>query len=175
MKGLDPRQSDCRSDAVRPLHSAAYAIDQLADGMTGPVRFIRALSCAAAVLLAGNAQAAENDRGTERGPERGPDRQVQEEIQFLLLRVEHSGCEFYRNGTWHPGPEARAHLTRKFQAVDAKGLIRTTDDFIRRVAAESSLSGTPYRVRCGPAESVSSEDWFRQELARHRKLSRPGS
>ena len=101
-------------------------------------------------------------------------RLMRSEIQFLLLKVEQSGCEFYRNGTWHPGPEARAHLTRKYQAVDAKGLIRTTDDFIRRVAAESSLSGTPYRVRCGPAEPVSSEDWFRQELARYRKLGRPG-
>jgi hypothetical protein len=143
--------------------------------MTGPVRFIRALSWAAAVLLAGNAQAAGTDRGTERGTERSPDRQVQEEIQFLLLKVEQSGCEFYRNGNWHPGPEARAHLTRKYQAVDAKGLIHTTDDFIRRVATDSSLSGTPYRVRCGSAEPVSSEAWFRQELARYRNPGRPGS
>ncbi len=99
---------------------------------------------------------------------------MQDEIQFLLQAMEHSGCEFYRNGSWHPGPEARAHLTRKYQAVDAKGLIRTTDDFIRRVAAESSLSGMPYRVRCVPAEPMSSEAWFRQELARFRKQGRLG-
>jgi hypothetical protein len=138
--------------------------------MTGPVRFVCALSLAAAALLSGDALAA----GTERGSERDPDRQVQDEIHFLLQRVEHSGCEFYRNGNWHPGPEARAHLTRKYQAVDAKGLIRTTDDFIRRIAAESSLSGTPYQVRCGPTEPVSSEAWFRQELARYPKMGRPG-
>jgi hypothetical protein len=88
--------------------------------------------------------------------------------------MEHSGCEFYRNGSWHPGADARAHLTRKYEAVDAQGLILTTDDFIRRVAAESSLSGTPYRVRCVPAEPMSSETWFRQELARYRKRDRPG-
>jgi Family of unknown function (DUF5329) len=129
--------------------------------MTGPVRFVRALSLAAGVLLSGHALAA--------GSARGPDQQTQDEIQYLLQKVEHSGCEFYRNGNWHPGPEARAHLARKYQAVEARGLIRTTDDFVRKVGAESSLSGTPYRVRCGKAEPVSSEAWFRQELARYRQ------
>src|SRR5512134_3489930 len=132
--------------------------------MTGPVPFVRALSFAAAFLLPGQALAA--------GPVKGPDQQTQDEIQYLLQKVEHSGCEFYRNGTWHPGPEARAHLARKYQAVDAKGLIRTTDDFVRRVASESSLSATQYRVRCGKTEPVSSETWFRQELARYRQRGR---
>ena len=30
-----------------------------------------------------------------------PSAQVQEEVNFLLAYVEQSGCEFYRNGTWH--------------------------------------------------------------------------
>ena len=125
-------------------------------------RFVRAVSLAASLLLAVDALAA------------GSDRQTQDEIQFLLQTIEHSGCEFFRNGSWHPGPEARAHLTRKYEAVDAKGLIRTTYDFIRLVAAESSLSGTPYRVRCAPAEPMPSEAWFRLELTRYRKTNGPG-
>ena len=134
--------------------------------MTVTVLFVRALSLAAAFLLPGHAMVA--------GSVSGPDQQTQDEIQYLLQKVEHSGCEFYRNGSWHPGPEARAHLARKYQAVDAKGLIRTTDDFVRRVASESSLSATPYRVRCGKTEPVSSETWFRQELARYRQRGGPG-
>jgi hypothetical protein len=125
-------------------------------------RFVRVLAVFAALFLTGGAPAA------------GSDQRTQDEIQFLLQAMENSGCEFYRNGSWHPGPAARAHLTRKYQTVDAKGLIRTADDFIQRVAAESSLSGTPYRVRCAPAEPMSSEAWFRRELARYRGQGRPG-
>jgi hypothetical protein len=123
---------------------------------------VLALGAFASLLLSGSAAAA------------GSDRRMHDEIQYLLLSVERSGCEFYRNGSWHPGPEARAHLTRKYEATDAKGLILTTDDFIRRVATESSLSGTPYRVRCLPAEPMASEAWFRRELARYRDEHRPG-
>lgn len=131
-------------------------------GQNGPGRFVRVLLVFAVLLLPGGATAA------------GSDQRTQDEIQFLLQSIEHSGCEFYRNGSWHSGPEARAHLTRKYEAAHARGLVLTTDDFIRRVAAESSLSGTPYQVRCPPAEPMSSEVWFRRELARYRATHRPG-
>jgi hypothetical protein len=63
---------------------------------------VLALGAFASLLLSGSAAAA------------GSDRRMHDEIQYLLLSVERSGCEFYRNGSWHPGPEARAHLTRKY-------------------------------------------------------------
>ena len=37
---------------------------------------------------------------------------AQTEINYLLDFVEHSGCQFYRNGTWYDSKKARAHCSR---------------------------------------------------------------
>ncbi len=90
------------------------------------------------------------------------------EITHLLDYLEHSGCEFSRNGTWYPTPEARTHLEKKYAYLADKDMIATAEDFIDRGATESSMSGKPYAVRCAGSEAIPSRQWLREELDRYR-------
>src|SRR5689334_3753235 len=74
--------------------------------------------------------------------------EVRAEIDTLLSRLEQSGCEFYRNGSWYAATEAKTHLQRKLKAAGAAG---STEQFIDALASKSSMSGKPYLVRCGDA------------------------
>ncbi|MDP3859455.1 MAG: DUF5329 family protein [Stagnimonas sp.] len=89
------------------------------------------------------------------------------EVAQLLSQLASSGCEFQRNGEWHDGPAARAHLERKYAYLLKKNLVASTEDFIERGASRSSASGQPYQVRCG-AETSASGAWLRAALARLR-------
>jgi hypothetical protein len=93
---------------------------------------------------------------------------VQIEVNFLLGYIEGSGCEFYRNGTWHDSRTAQAHLRDKYKWLVARNLINTTEDFIERAATESSFNGLPYAVRCNGGATLPSNQWLRDELARFR-------
>ena len=97
-----------------------------------------------------------------------PPTSVQIEVNFLLGYLEGSGCEFYRNGTWHDSKAAQAHLRDKYKYLVASNLVNTTEQFIERAATESSLSGQPYEVRCNGGATVTSSQWLRDELARFR-------
>ena len=76
------------------------------------------------------------------------------EIDQLFAALQGSGCEFSRNGSWYDAQKATEHLHRKYDYLLKKGLVTTTESFIERAASESSLSGKPYHVRCGGAQSV---------------------
>jgi hypothetical protein len=93
---------------------------------------------------------------------------VQIEVNFLLGYIEGSGCEFYRNGTWHDSKTAQAHLRDKYKYFVARNRINTTEDFIEMAATESSFSGQLYEVRCNGGAPVTSNQWLRNELARFR-------
>lgn len=82
------------------------------------------------------------------------------EIEGLFAALENSGCEFERNGAWHGAGEASAHLRRKYDYLLRKDLVTSTESFIELAATKSSLSGKPYRVRCGDADPIASKDWF---------------
>jgi Family of unknown function (DUF5329) len=97
---------------------------------------------------------------------------VQVEVEFLLGYVEGSECEFYRNGTWHDPKAAQAHLRDKYRYLAARNLINTTEDFIEKVATQSSLSGQPYKVRCRSGATVTANQWLRAELARFREFNK---
>src|SRR5450756_883370 len=97
-----------------------------------------------------------------------PPANVQMEVNFLLSDVEASGCEFYRNGTWHDSKAAQAHLRDKYKYLVAMNLVNTTEQFIERAATESSITGQPYQVRCNGGATVTSSQWLRDELARFR-------
>ncbi|HWY26248.1 MAG TPA: DUF5329 domain-containing protein [Nevskia sp.] len=90
------------------------------------------------------------------------------EVGFLLGYIDGSGCEFYRNGTWHDSKAAQQHLRDKYDYLAARNLIDTTEDFIDKAATKSSLSGQAYVVRCNGAAPVSSGKWLRDELVRLR-------
>jgi hypothetical protein len=102
----------------------------------------------------------------------GPARGVQIEVDFLLGFVEESGCDFYRNGTWHTPAAARAHLRQKYDFLAARDMIQTTEDFIEKAASKSSLSGDPYQVKCKSGAATNSGPWLRGELERFRAFNK---
>jgi len=102
----------------------------------------------------------------------GPTSATRIEITHLLAHLEHSGCEFERNGSWHGGKKAAAHLQKKYAYLLNKELVPTADAFIDRAASKSSVSGKPYRVRCADQRIVESRSWFTSELASWRKSHR---
>lgn len=100
---------------------------------------------------------------------REPSAATRKEIAHLFQSLGQSGCQFYRNGSWHDASSAAAHLQKKYVYLLAKQLVPTTEAFIERAASTSSLSGKRYRVRCAQQSDVDSRAWFTAELARWRK------
>lgn len=99
-----------------------------------------------------------------------PPTKVQIEVNFLLGYLEGSGCEFYRNGSWHDSNAAQEHLRDKYNYLVAKDQVNSTEAFIDSAATQSSLSGEAYAVKCAGAATMSSNQWLRDELARFRKF-----
>jgi len=93
---------------------------------------------------------------------------AQREVNYLLGFIAASGCEFYRNGSWHDSKSAQAHLRSKYEMLAAGKRINTAEDFIELVATKSSLSGLPYQVRCGGGDAVTTNQWLRDLLAHYR-------
>lgn len=90
------------------------------------------------------------------------------EIDHLLLALQESGCEFERNGSWHSAADARKHLQRKRDYLEKRKPIVDTESFIAQAATKSSMSGKPYRVRCGAAAAEPSRTWLMRELESYR-------
>ncbi len=96
-----------------------------------------------------------------------PPPEVVAEIDHLLAFVEGSECLFLRNGDVHEPADAAKHIRRKYDHFKKK--IDTTDEFIRRSATGSLMSGRPYKVECPPGSEVQlTAEWLRAELARYR-------
>jgi hypothetical protein len=123
--------------------------------------FPKALLCVAIILVSlGTAAAQDLDaRGAQ-------------EIDHLLRFIEASDCRFQRNGSWYGGAEAAAHLERKYRYTRDKGLIRQAEDFIVRVATQSSLSGRNYQVQCNGATAIDHAAWLSRELKAFRSQTR---
>ncbi|GAC1459024.1 MAG: hypothetical protein PVSMB6_18450 [Steroidobacteraceae bacterium] len=90
--------------------------------------------------------------------------EAQAEINYLLQYVKTSGCEFYRNGSWFDAGRAQAHLRQKYELAKGAG-INSAEDFIEQTATKSSLSGQPYKVRCGGGEPITANQWLHAALA----------
>jgi hypothetical protein len=86
------------------------------------------------------------------------------EIDVLMSRLEASGCEFNRNGTWHRAPDVKSHLLRKLKYFEDRGAVQTTEQFIELAASSSSTTGEPYLVKCGSNAAVQSGAWLRSQL-----------
>ncbi|CAI8978181.1 DUF5329 domain-containing protein [Pseudomonas sp. IT-347P] len=95
--------------------------------------------------------------------------QTAQEIKALLDFVEHSPCQFVRNGLEYPGPRARAHLQQKLDYLEGKNRVHSAEDFIDLAATESSLSGRAYEVRCQQSVEPAGT-WLKRELRRQRQL-----
>jgi hypothetical protein len=99
----------------------------------------------------------------------GPSTAARAEIQQLLAFVANSDCQFSRNGTWYPAPEASAHLAKKERYLEDRGQVASPEDFIAKAATKSSMTGRPYMVRCGSEPAIASEEWLMAELRRFRQ------
>ena len=86
------------------------------------------------------------------------------EVDALLTRLQSSGCEFNRNGSWYAGAEARSHLLKKLEYLEGKDMVGTAEQFIERGASTSSMSGKAYLVRCPGKAPVESATWLKAEL-----------
>lgn len=95
------------------------------------------------------------------------------EIDALLNRLGASGCEFNRNGSWYSSPDAKAHLTKKFNYLLEKKKLDGTEQFIKLAASSSSMSGKDYLVRCAGAQPVASQSWLLAELRTIRSTPAP--
>lgn len=94
---------------------------------------------------------------------------VRAEIDALLGKLQSSGCQFNRNGSWYSGAEAKSHLLRKLEYFEDKGTVKNTEQFIELAASKSSSSGKAYQVKCGSEGAVDSKQWLTNELAALRK------
>lgn len=88
-----------------------------------------------------------------------------DEIAYLIDFIRHSSCTFVRNGSEYDGGEAADHIQAKYDHF--KDEIKSVDDFIRRAASKSMLSGKPYEVRCA-GKTIPAADWIRAEDANYR-------
>jgi hypothetical protein len=95
------------------------------------------------------------------------------EVDALLSRLETSGCEFNRNGSWHTGAEAKTHILRKLEYLEDKGAVHSTEQVIELAAASSSMTGQAYQVRCGKDAPVPSKTWLLSQLKALRASSEP--
>jgi len=102
------------------------------------------------------------------GSAAAPDAVARSEIHHLLDYIERSGCDFNRNARWYPAKDGRAHIEKKYAYLLDKGWVSTAEEFIARAATQSSMSGTPYQVRCAGARAEPSAQWLREELLRYR-------
>ena len=59
---------------------------------------------------------------------------------------------------------------RKLEVARPK--LSTADQFVDHVATGSSMTGEPYKVRCGTRE-LTSKAWLHAELDRYRKAPKP--
>jgi hypothetical protein len=98
-----------------------------------------------------------------------PSTAARAEIEQLLAFVAKSGCQFNRNNTWYPAPEASAHLAKKERYLEERGQIATAEDFVAKAATKSSMTGKPYTVRCGSEPAIASAEWLTAELRRSRQ------
>lgn len=73
------------------------------------------------------------------------------------------GVTFYRNGSYYQLPEAIAHL--KMKQGKAGSSANTASKFIDNVATESSMSGTPYKIKLSTGEELELKDLLNKRLA----------
>jgi hypothetical protein len=86
------------------------------------------------------------------------------EIDGLMSKLETSGCEFSRNGTWYTSIDAKSHLLRKLKYLEERGAVQTAEQFVELAASSSSTTGQPYLVKCGSGTPVQSGTWLLSQL-----------
>jgi hypothetical protein len=91
---------------------------------------------------------------------------MQQEINHLLQFVEHTDCQYERNGKMHSGKEAAEHIKKKYFYF--KNDIDSAERFIELSATKSTMSGKFYLVYCLNRPKLKSHEWLLQELNNYR-------
>ncbi len=87
---------------------------------------------------------------------------VEKEIEALINAVQISNCVFERNGKSHDSQDAADHLRLKWRK--GKKYAKTTEDFITRLASESSWTGKPYYITCEVENRQKMKRWLTETL-----------
>ena len=95
------------------------------------------------------------------------------EVDALLSRLETSGCQFHRNGSWHNAADAKAHLLVKLKYFEDRGAVKTAEQFIELAASSSSVTRQAYLVKCESGAAVPSSVWLQSQLQLIRSAARP--
>jgi len=88
------------------------------------------------------------------------------EIEYLLTTVGNSDCVFVRNGKRHSAASAESHLRLKYGKT--RGHINGADEFITKLASESSWTGIPYTLECPGDEGQLTKTWLFARLNDYR-------
>ena len=88
------------------------------------------------------------------------------EIQYLLEFVAASNCLFNRNGGTHEPDDAADHLRLKYNR--GARYVDSAEQFINRLASESSWTGRDYTVSCEGVE-FSTNGWLHRVLETYRQ------
>lgn len=89
-------------------------------------------------------------------------------IEHIISAVEKlPGAVFIRNGTDYDPKEAGAHLRMKLEKAGDR--VKTAEDFIDGIAAKSSISGKPYRIRMADGSVTDTAPYLRSRLGEYDK------
>jgi hypothetical protein len=91
---------------------------------------------------------------------------VEAEVEYLLTSVGSSNCVFVRNGTRHSAASAESHLRMKYGRT--RRYIDNADEFITKLASESSWTGKPYTLDCPGEEEQATGTWLFERLSEYR-------
>ena len=87
------------------------------------------------------------------------------EIEYLLAALGQSECTFIRNGKEHSAVDAESHLRMKYER--GRKHVDSAEQFIDRLASESSWSGKPYYIQCPGEDRQKTGAWLSQRLAQY--------
>jgi hypothetical protein len=91
---------------------------------------------------------------------------VDVEVEYLLTAVGSSNCVFVRNGTRHSAANAESHLRMKYGKT--RRYIDNADEFITKLASESSWTGKPYMLDCPEEAEQATGKWLFERLSEYR-------
>jgi len=124
--------------------------------------------CALA-LAVGGAAGAQTTRPADDPPATQPAREAalteREKIAALIEHVEQlENAVFIRNGVEHDADDAADHMRMKLRYAGNR--VKTAEQFIERIASESSTTGKPYHIRLADGTTHKSGEYLRQVLER---------
>lgn len=87
-----------------------------------------------------------------------------QKIEYLIAFIAKQDGVFIRNGSEYTPSQAAEHLRMKWNK--AEKMIKTADDFIAKLATNSSVSGKPYLIKFKTGRSTQLAPLLRLELKR---------